>query len=528
MVELTLERLLTSPRAWNLEEATDVQRAICRTGDGLPLGELASCAEVRTAFRNVDDLPIGQRPREMHIVGPVRAGKSKLMAAWVFRASQSVNVDKANTGDIVRISLVALKLSTNAVWTHLLETVMAQPLLRQFVIGDPTDEMLVLRHPTGRPIEVMRIPLDRWGGSIVSVYSAGVFVDEEPRMIGAADGVKNWDHMHSASLARMLDEAQFVGAGAPHAPFGPLYSVVQEFWGKPSADMVVVRATGPMMNPSWWTAKRQADLQRTNPHAYRTDCLGEFDVAEDGLVSPLAVSRNRRAQPLELPPRRGAMYVAHTDLSDVEAGNPATLTILEVVPVMENGTAGCKFRTALAREWRNTGIASCLEEMAKLCRAYRCRTAGADQFAGGANTALAARYGLTLQVSPSTGTSNLETFTNFATLLHTDRIELPPHDVLCSDILSVRKRTTQTGYQIILPKTADGRHADYAPAIAGAVARGRHPSKYDPDYFHVAGARSDRSDPTEQRWHGRAGESLADLSSDERFAKFYNDEGGGR
>ncbi len=38
-----------------------------------------------------------------------------------------------------------------------------------------------------------------------------------------------------------------------------------------------------------------------------------------------------------------------------------------------------------------------------------------------------------------------------------------------ADLLSLRKRVTQSGISIELPRTADGRHADYAPSIALAV-----------------------------------------------------------
>lgn len=40
-----------------------------------------------------------------------------------------------------------------------------------------------------------------------------------------------------------------------------------------------------------------------------------------------------------------------------------------------------------------------------------------------------------------------------------------------ADLLGVRKRVTQSSSTIVLPRTGDGRHADYASAIALLVSQ---------------------------------------------------------
>ena len=42
---------------------------------------------------------------------------------------------------------------------------------------------------------------------------------------------------------------------------------------------------------------------------------------------------------------------------------------------------------------------------------------------------------------------------------------------IVADMMAVRKRVTNMGISVVLPKTSDGRHADYAPAIVMALAR---------------------------------------------------------
>jgi hypothetical protein len=41
--------------------------------------------------------------------------------------------------------------------------------------------------------------------------------------------------------------------------------------------------------------------------------------------------------------------------------------------------------------------------------------------------------------------------------------------VLRADLLSVRRRTTLTGSTIVLARTSDGRHSDFAPALCAAI-----------------------------------------------------------
>lgn len=48
----------------------------------------------------------------------------------------------------------------------------------------------------------------------------------------------------------------------------------------------------------------------------------------------------------------------------------------------------------------------------------------------------------------------------------TGRIELPNDPVLRGDLGRIRKRATAGGIRVDLPKTSDGRHCDYAPAVA--------------------------------------------------------------
>jgi hypothetical protein len=296
----TTEQIITSPLAFGLTSATPCQRAICRIHDGLPLGELAMDEDVREMVGDVDGLP-DKAPVEFLVLAAIRTFKSLFAAASILRASQVVDVSGCSAGDIIRISVVSLKLdNTRAIMGHLLGNIRAKTLLKGLLASKPdeaTDEHILLRHPSGRIIEVVPVPLDRAGGSITSFWSAGIVADEAPRMLGVADAIKNWTHLRDAGLGRLLPGAKFCSIGSPHAPMGPIWEIVEEHWGKPTADLVVLRARGPALNPFWWTPERCDDLRRRNPTAYRSDVLCEWANVNASAFDLDQIERSMRAPP---------------------------------------------------------------------------------------------------------------------------------------------------------------------------------------------------------------------------------------
>src|SRR5690606_10672715 len=111
-------------------------------------------------------------------------------------------------------------------------------------------------------------------------------------------------------LGRLLPGAQALYIGSPWAPFGTVFDLVGEFWERPSRSLVVLRGTGPMLNPIWWTPERCEQLREADPVAYQTDVEGEFASAESGLFDPETVKSHSRLEPSELPYDHGATYTA--------------------------------------------------------------------------------------------------------------------------------------------------------------------------------------------------------------------------
>lgn len=301
-----LETYLSDPNFFGLTTIVPVQRAKCRIVSGEPLDELAADPDVlEMCGGKAPDFH--ERPREVLDISAIRIGKSLFAGAFILWLSQTVDLSGVRTSDIVKIFVVALKIGgTEAVLKHLLDSMLAKPALRALLVDDPKEISLgsikssglrIRQASSGKVIEVSPIPLDRAGGSAVSVYCAGVVVDEYPRMIGAEDGVRNVEHFHEAVVGRLLPGAIFLATGSPWQPYGPAYDNTVEFFGKPSEDLVVLRTSAkPFVDvaPAWTKKPKQKlwpheQLQRRSPLAYKTDFLAEFADGEEAVFPAQAI-----------------------------------------------------------------------------------------------------------------------------------------------------------------------------------------------------------------------------------------------
>jgi hypothetical protein len=463
----TLETLLTDARFFGLTTATHVQRAKCRLVAGAPLRELALDPDVQDMIGGdvASELP-GVPPAEVLDISASRVGKTLFGAVLAVYASQTIDVSLVSLGDIIRFHVAALKLDgTRPFMSHLLAHLEAKPALRSLVVGEPTLNQVNLRHPSGHVVEIVPVPIDRAGGSALSVFSAGAFVDEFPRMLGALDAVKNVDHFRDGYASRPLPGAQFYATGSPWAPFGPAYDAVTAHFGRPSADLVVLRTTGRAANPLWWTEARCQELQRRNPTAYQTDERAQFADRESAMISATDYDAAARTSPSELEPAKGASDFAAIDPA---ARSNAFTLIVGRRERRHDGTT--VVRVCKARQWVPRGRALDLElvfsEIAREVRPHGIDVLHSDQFSIDSNDALARRYGLRIKQTAISSANKFEIFAELAVAIAARRYEPNDDAVVRNDVLSVRRRVTQSGLTVHLPASNDGRHADYASAAA--------------------------------------------------------------
>jgi hypothetical protein len=188
----------------------------------------------------------------------------------------------------------------------------------------------------------------------------------------------------------------------------------------------------------------------------------------------------RKDGPVDLPRHAQRQYAAAVDPSEANAsGNAFTLVVVERAGSHDEA----RFRTALVREFRVGSPSDIWREIAAHCKRYGVTEVVSDQWGGEAQREIARQQGITLRKRTTTAKSKLEDFQNLATLLHTDRLELTSDKQLLDDLRSIRLVTTQSGQSIHLPRTGDGRHCDYAPALAAAL-RGAWHSSREQDTAH--------------------------------------------
>lgn len=476
---MNLEALLTSPSGFALTTATRLQRAICRASTGEPLAELASDPDVVKAFggeRAIAALP-STPPKLFDTVAAVRCGKSLIEAAKILRWSQVVDVSSLGAGETPRIPIVSYRMDqAQAVYDHLLGALLCSPVLNQLLLGKPGKQELLLRHPSGRAIEVKVIAGSRAGTTLVSRWLAGIVFDEAPRLQGQEDGIVNLDDALAAVQARILPGGQIDCAGSPWAPRGTIYKHFVERFGAPTEDLVMVVAPGKALNPGRYTDAFCAELERRDPRAYKTDVLAQFADLEDSLLASVDVVACTRDYPTQAYDERFE-YVAAMD--PAMRGNAWTLVILCC-------TGPDTYSVALTKQWQGSNSrplrpSLVLREVAEVCAGYRLDSAWSDQASFDALADTAESCGLTLMQHAFTPALWESTAERLRALVGGRRLELPPDATLRSDLLSVQRRLTSRGSRVVLGETAgDSRHADYVPALCLALAHAPSPPLVEP------------------------------------------------
>lgn len=492
----SLESLLTHPLGFGLTTATPLQRQICRLLDGSPALDPDE-PTIREAVGDVREL-VGIRPREVTMVASVRSAKTMIAAAHAIRSTQNANLDGMGPGEIGRYPIMSLDLDlADVAHQHIAGTIQASPVLRHLLVGPPSADTVQLWHPSGRVCEIVTVAGKRAGASLIARWVIGAFLDEAPRMAAEGDAVVNFDESRRVLLARLRPGATFVAGGSPWAPFGPIFDQVQSQWRKPTRDLVVIRAPGWRMNPSFWTPARIEEIKRADPDAYRVDCAAEFAAPESALIAPDVLQHaTRECNDLEPDPMRH--YVAAMDAGT--RGNAWTFVVAS--------RDGDRRRVDLVRQWvgsKNEPISATdtLRQIAELVRRYRVASVWCDQWSADPLTELANQVGLVLLPRMTPTKARWEQGQALRNDLLEGKLEMHPDPVFREDVLRVRRSVTAQGARLDLPTAGDGRHCDYVPALLLALAQYIPDRRQSPIAEHSAA------------WYEREAQALEDEVDDE-------------
>ena len=487
----SLEELFTGADYFGVTTATPLQRAVCRMADGVPMGDLAGDFTVQEAFSSWTDrglVPnlseIVYNPAEIIFLAATRCGKTRFAGSMALRISQTCDISDLKPGERARIPIVSLSIDlANEAFSQIAGTIKEQPKLRSLLVREPIAGVITLRHPSGKPIDIVIAAGRRAGGSLIARWFPCVIFDEAPRMMGSDSGaVVNLDDSLKSIASRM--RGPILHIGSPWAPMGPIYKKVMENHGKPTQDLVVVRGKGPWLNPTWWNPERVDRLRKSEKpedrFSYRTDCEADFADPEEGLFASGELSAVTRHAPPILPPQRGQFYVGAIDTAT--RSNAWTLVIrtraLRTVasadgpgrPMMVDVIVGCW-------QWQGSKdkpldpdvvfkkIADILNPMDPLAPRYSVTRLASDQWSFDAMQSIARRHGINLLLHHLQGAGRTQAYLDAQVKVSMRQVEISPDDTFRSDLLSLRKRVTQNGMNIHEPQSANGRHADYAPAF---------------------------------------------------------------
>lgn len=483
---ITVEWLVTSPQAFGLTNATPLQRAVCRAVDGRPLGDLATNPDVIEAFGGAQALAAlpNAPPFEVYLVASTRSAKSIIGAAIGIKCALTCDLTEGTSdGDTFELPILATKKKkARIIFRHLKDNLFAKPMFKALMVGEPTTENIRFRRPSdGKIIDIWVTAGARAGASSIGVWCVAVVLDECARMVGEDDAVVNFDEQRRYALSRIRPGGQLAGVTSPWAPMGPIYKIVEEDWSKPSADKLVVRGKGPQMNPTWWTPKRCAQIQRSDPIAYVTDVLGEFADPVYSLFTPAQLKRAARIAPDDAPPQAGWTYGAAMD--PATRGNAFTLVITGYRERFDDdGPVGAMLpslaQQALARQWQGSPedparAKVIFPEMKTELERYGLDSVMTDQWGYDPFREHAADAGIELVLDERTSAEKVNGFRVFENMVKADppTLEIHPTPLMRRDLLNTRKKLTPEGLKIDPMKTADGRHADYSPASERSLYR---------------------------------------------------------
>ncbi len=448
--------------------ASPLQRAICRAAEGRPLANVLSSEECRTYFGcEPEDLP-SERARRVVIIAGIRGGKSLLSCCAAIAACLTADLASAlKARELPRYAIIAPTIdAARATYTQLVGILQSSKVLRTFVEGEPTADTVVIKRPDGRRVEIVVTAAHRGGLSVRNRWLVGFTLEEVASFGSESEGhAVNVEEILRAAETRLLPGCQGWLISSPFGPVGLLFEFHQRFFGRPGSTLVV-HAPTRALNPSF-PQSRIDEIRAESPDVAAREYDAQWVEAETSFLPAITVQSAIRAEPLIRP---GRATVAAMD--PATRGNDWTLAVSWADQVQREGAFANRVTVAGVWRWQGSRKAplspkATLGEIANILRPYGVSTIAVDGWSFDALNDHAQAVGLRLERNEDRDAP----YFTLRTLLANGLIELPPDATMRQDLLSVRQRSTAGGIKVHLPKTADGRHCDFAPSVALAAHR---------------------------------------------------------
>lgn len=474
--------------------ASPLQRAIVLAADAKPIGRTLTDEQCELYF-GCDREDLGRvRPSLVCVIAGVRSGKSLIAGAATLKAALGADLSQLLSHEMARAAIVAPTVdNATATFRLLLGAMRSSPMLSQIIVGEPTQDTIVIRRPSdGREVEIVVVAAHRAGVGLRSRWLVSAVLDESAAFGADALGnVVTAEELVRAAAPRLVKGGALWCITTPFGPEGLVYETYRRYFGKPGR-VLVVHAPTLAMNPSFDPAQIE-EFRERDPDA----CAREHDAAWIDAVTAfldgVSIERAVRKGPLELPPGDSFFHAAWDTAT---RGNSWTLVIARG----EHRGGRTEVAVALARQWtgsrkRPLNPEDVIAEIAGILARYRIKHVLGDAYAVDALRPLARPHGLTLRERHTGPEERYELFASLKNALSTGCLQLPPVPALITDLKGVRKKATANAVRIELPRTPDGRHCDYAPSLALAfdaasrssrrftAAPSRGPSHQWPDFL---------------------------------------------
>lgn len=464
---MTLEHLLTSKKAFNLPSATPLQRAITRAAEGLPTQLPPD--DVRQYFGSEPTM----RPDLVVLVCGVRSGKTLIAGCAALHSALQADLSSLLSHERARVPIVAPTVQNATDSFRLLQgAILSSPTLKALVVGDPKDDTITIRRADGRFVDIVVVAAHRGAVTLRGTWLAG-FVLEETASFGAtASGyVVNAEELLVAAETRLVPGGQGWIISSPMGPEGVLFNLWKTHFGAPGKVLVVHAPTLAMNSRKLGGVVDEStieDVRRRDPDGAAREYDAAWADASAALIPAAHIDAASTRKALEIPYVEGQDYAAAMD--PATRGNAWTL----VVATRHLETP--KQQVVLARQWVGSkqhplSPRSVLREIAVILQVFGLDSAATDQHAADANKDIADSVGLYLYDISATQQENVELFESMRTKFADGEIELPPDPYVRQDLLGIRK-IVSSRISMKLLKTPDGRHCDYAPALARVLSMG--------------------------------------------------------
>jgi hypothetical protein len=475
---LRLEQVLTGKGFADLD-ASPLQLAICRAAQGLPVADASAADELVRHFGTTELPP--ELPALVVLVCGVRAGKSWLASCAAIHAALTVRLDQLKRHELPRFAVIGPDVdAATATFTILRGIVESSPVLSRLLEVDPTADTLVLRRPDGRQVELCVVAAARGGRTVRNRWLAGFILEEVAQFgVEAAGAVVNAEEILRAAETRLLPGCQGWLISSPFGPQGLLYALWKEHFGKPGR-VLVVHSDTRSMNPSFPQATIDA-VRARDPDAAAREYDAQWVDAETSYLDSTLVDAAVRPAPIVQHPGPRAVCRCAGDFAT--RGNAWTVAVAarEYVDApqaeresdAEQAVARVRVKVLATFEWIGSkqyplSPRAVFQEMATVLAPFGIRSIKCDRWSFDAmqDHARAAGFDLAETAAGETNAS----YAKLKSLLGAGDLELPPTANVRTDLLGIRRKATAGGISIVLPRQASGRHCDFAPSIALAVA----------------------------------------------------------